>query len=193
MIKLATTLLYEYAPTKQFLRLVGNLSLSVEAASSIVRTQFLYLWGNILKEADAHRHEDIMKYCFDILFNLLNYPEVEAKPIAYKLNEAGCTASTIAFLQQNSLVTSIVEAGLDVLEKLLIVDVTVKQAIQSDILKCLENIAKTQSWNESVLDKWTKVLYALTRDQEAVKGSLLRCEVFGRLAAFIKQHPEMKL
>ena len=151
IIKVATSLLYQYSAYKQFLRLIGNISLSAEAANSITKTPFLYLWGNILKQAEAQKHEDIIKYCFDIIFNLLNYPEIEAKPIAYRTEEAGCIPKTIQILQRNCLVTLVSESGLDCLEKMLIIDVAIKKALENGLLKSLEDIANTQSWNENIL------------------------------------------
>lgn len=37
------------------------------------------------------------------------------------------------------------------------------------------------------MQKWIKVLYALMRDHDTIKGDMMRSEVFGRLAMYVRQ------
>lgn len=81
------------------------------------------------------------------MYNLLNYPEVEAKSIAYRVVEAGCVGRLVGCLRRNCIGVGIVEAGLDAVEKMMVVEVGVRQAVDNGLLLCMEDIAKTQSWN----------------------------------------------
>lgn len=108
------------------------------------------LWCNILHNADKNKEEDIVKYCFDIVYNLMNYHEMEARVIGNKINGVGTANKIVSYLQRNCLATTIVESGLDALEKMFIVDTHRKEAINSNIPKCLEEISVTQSWSENI-------------------------------------------
>ena len=148
VISVAKEIDYFEPAFKQFLRLIGNMSLNLESATMIVKADFLKVWSNIIAKADHLHHDHIIKLAFDILFNLLNFHEIEAKNIAYRAHEAFCCVKIITYLLKNTLNTNLVISGLDALEKLFILDVNRTQAIQYGVTMCLEDIAKTQSWNE---------------------------------------------
>lgn len=124
------------------------MSTNLESATLIVRADFLKVWSACLAQAEARNHDHIIKYAFDILFNLLNFNEIEAKNIAYKCYEAGCSQKIISYMHKNALNSDIIISGLDALEKLFILDVARVQSLDCGVLACLEDIAKVQSWNE---------------------------------------------
>lgn len=128
---------YNLEAYKRFLRLIGNLSLDLEAATSIIRAKFFFIWNNIIKAGEDHNHEEVILYAIDIIFNLVNFHEIEAKNIAYKISETDCLWKIIYLMQKYSLNTDIVKSGLDAVEKILILDVNRVRALDYGILKCL--------------------------------------------------------